>query len=65
MADGRHHGKGEHDERYVAMPSMPGTRLVVVQPQFVLGRLKAILDGPEDKIARAELVCARQDDLHP
>lgn len=25
MADGGHHGEGEHDERDVAMPAMPGT----------------------------------------
>src|SRR5271154_1563875 len=30
MADHRHHGKGEHDHRHVAMPAMPGSALVVI-----------------------------------
>lgn len=24
MADGGHHGEGEHDERHVAVPAVPG-----------------------------------------
>ena len=35
MADGGHHGEGEHDERDVAMPAMPGTGLIVVEAEFV------------------------------
>ena len=36
MADGGHHGEGEHDERNVAMPAVPGSALVVVETEFVL-----------------------------
>ena len=46
MPDGGRHGEGEHDERDVAMPAVPGAALVVVEPEFVLGRLEAILDRP-------------------
>ena len=46
MPDGRHHGEGQHDERDVAMPAMPGARFVVVEPQLVLRGCKAVLDGP-------------------
>src|SRR4051812_16293497 len=45
-ADGRHHGKGQHDERNVPMPAMPGTGLVVIETEFVFGRLEAVLYGP-------------------
>jgi hypothetical protein len=38
--------EGQHDERNVLMPAVPGAGLVVVEPQFVLGRLESILDGP-------------------
>jgi len=44
-ADGRHHGEGEHDERDMAMPAMPGAAFIVVEPEFIFGGLKAILDG--------------------
>ena len=46
MSDGRHHGEGEHDQRDVTMPAMPGSGLVVVEPELVLGGLEAILDCP-------------------
>ena len=46
MTDCGHHGEGEHDERDVAMPAMPGARFIVVEPEFVLGRLETILDRP-------------------
>jgi hypothetical protein len=39
-------GKGEHHERDVAVPAVPGARLVVVEAQFGLRRLEGILDGP-------------------
>src|SRR3954454_10032188 len=45
-ADGRHHGKGQHDKRDVPMPAVPGTGLVVIETEFVFGRLEAVLDGP-------------------
>src|SRR3954468_14442387 len=45
-ADDRQHGKGQHDQRDVPVPSMPGAGLVVVQPELVLGGLEGILDRP-------------------
>ena len=39
-------GSREHDERDVTMPAVPGTALVVVEAEFVLGRLETILDRP-------------------
>ena len=44
MLDGSHHGEGEHDERDVTMPAVPGSGFVVVEPELVLGSLKAVLD---------------------
>jgi len=41
MADHSHHGEGEHDER-----AMPGTGLVVIEAELVLGGLKAVLNSP-------------------
>src|ERR1700730_15549666 len=46
MLDGSHHGKGEHDERDVTMPPVPGYGFVVVEPELVFGGLEAILDRP-------------------
>jgi hypothetical protein len=46
MADHRHHGKGEHHHGHVAMPTMPGSALVVIEPELVFGGLKAVLDRP-------------------
>ncbi len=46
MLDGSHHGEGEHDERDVTMPAVPGSGFVVVEPELVLGSLEAILDRP-------------------
>ena len=46
MPDGRHHGKGQHHERDVPVPAMPGAGLVVRQTQFRLGGLERILDRP-------------------
>ena len=46
MLDGSHHGKCEHDERDVTMPAMPRSGFVVVEPELVLGSLKAVLDRP-------------------
>src|SRR5580704_4726079 len=37
MLDGSHHGKGEHDERDVTMPAVPGFGFVVVEPELVFG----------------------------
>src|SRR6267378_2078724 len=46
MADHRHHGEGEHHQRNVAMPPMPGSALVVIEPELVFRGLKTVLDCP-------------------
>src|SRR3546814_670255 len=46
VADRHHHGEGEHDQRDMAMPSMPGAGLVVVEAEFVFGGFEAVLDCP-------------------
>lgn len=46
MADRGHHGEGEHHQRYVPMPTMPRSALVVIEPELVLRGLKAVLDRP-------------------
>ena len=46
MADRRHHGEGEHHQGHVTMPTMPGSALVVIEPELVFRGLKAILDRP-------------------
>src|ERR1700737_3119197 len=46
MADHRHHGEGEHHQGNVAMPPMPGSALVVIEPELVFRGLKAVLDRP-------------------
>jgi hypothetical protein len=45
-ADCGHHGEGEHDERHMASPAMPGAGLVMIEAEFVLGGLETILDRP-------------------
>jgi hypothetical protein len=44
--DGRQHGEGQHDQRDVAMPTVPGAALVMVEAELVLGGLEGVLDGP-------------------
>src|SRR6202048_5048869 len=46
MADRRHHGEGEHHQGNVAMPPMPGSALVVIEPELVFRDLKTVLDRP-------------------
>ena len=46
MADRRHHGEGEHHQRNVAMPPMPGSALVVIESELVFRGLKTVLDRP-------------------
>ena len=36
MLDGSHHGEGEHDERDVTMPAVPGSGFVVIEPDSFL-----------------------------
>jgi hypothetical protein len=45
----------------VTMPSVPGARLVVVQPQFVLCGLEAVFDGPTMSLERDQGLDARSD----
>src|SRR4029450_5188168 len=42
----RQHGKGQHDQRDMPVPAMPGAGLVVSKPEFGLGGLERVLDGP-------------------
>src|SRR5450631_1459977 len=44
MADRRHHGEGEHHQGDVAMPPMPGSALVVIEPELVFRGLKTVFD---------------------
>ena len=46
MSDRRHHGEGEHRQGNVTMPTMPGSALVMIEPELVFRRLKAVLDRP-------------------
>ena len=46
MADRRHHGEGEHHQGNVTMPAMPGSALVVIEPELVFSGLKTVLDRP-------------------
>ena len=46
MADRRHHGEGEHHQRRMTIPTVPGSALVVIEPELVLGGLKTVLDRP-------------------
>src|SRR5436305_13097272 len=45
-AGGGEDGKGEHDERDVAVPAVPGAGLVVVEAEFGLRGLESVLDSP-------------------
>src|SRR5436190_593042 len=40
MADHRHHGEGERHQRNVTMPPMPGSALVVIEPELVFRGLQ-------------------------
>jgi hypothetical protein len=46
VLNGSHHGEGKHHERDVTMPAMPGSGFVVIEAEFVLGGLEAVLDRP-------------------
>ena len=46
MADDCKHGEGQHDQRDVPVPAVPGPALIMVKPQFGLGSLETVLDGP-------------------
>ena len=61
MADRRHHGEGEHDQRHVAMPTVPGAGLVVIGSEFILDSLEAVLDRPTVPFDEDEGFDARSD----
>ena len=43
--NGGQHSKGQHDQRDVTMPAMPGSSFVMIKSQLGLGSLEAVLDG--------------------
>ena len=45
-ADRSHHGEGEHDQRYVTTPAMPGARFIVIETKFILRRFETVFDRP-------------------
>src|SRR3954447_256135 len=51
-ADGGQHREGQHDERDVPVPAVPGAGLVVVEAKFVFSRLEAVLNGPAPALDR-------------
>lgn len=59
VTDDGHHGEGEHDERDMPMPAMPGARLVVIEPELVLGGLEAVFDRPAMAFHRHQLFHGR------
>ena len=46
MPDRGHHGEGEHHQGDVTVPAMPGSALVVIEPELVFRGFKAVLDCP-------------------
>ena len=46
MPDRGHHGEGEHHQGDVTVPAMPGSALVVIEPELVFRGFKAVLDRP-------------------
>ena len=59
MPDDGHHGEGEHDQRDVTMPAMPGAGFVVIETEFVFGGFETILDGPAMAFDRYQLFHGR------
>jgi hypothetical protein len=52
MSDRRHHGEGEHHQGHMTVPAMPGSALVVIEPELILGSLKTVLDRPSTAFDR-------------
>ena len=46
MPDRGHHGEGEHHQGDVTVPAVPGSALVVIEPELVFRGFKAVLDRP-------------------
>ena len=59
MTDDGHHGEGEHDQRNVTVPAMPGAGFVVIEAEFVLGGFETVLDGPAMSFDRYQLLHGR------
>ena len=59
MTDDGHHGEGEHDQRNVTVPAMPGAGFVVIEAEFVLGGFETVLDGPAMSFDRYQLLYGR------
>jgi hypothetical protein len=59
MTDDGHHSEGEHDERDMPVPAMPGAGFVVIEAKFVLGSFEAVLDRPAMTFDRDQLFYGR------
>ena len=59
MPDDGHHGEGEHDQRDVTVPAMPGAGFVVIETEFILGGFETVLDGPTVAFDRYQLFHGR------
>ena len=62
MSDHRHHGEGKHHQRNVAMPAVPGSALIVIEPELILCGLETVLDRPPmafDRHQRFDGCCRR------
>src|SRR5450631_1724448 len=46
MSDRSHHDEGKHHQGHMTVPAMPGSALVVIEPELVLRGFKAVLDRP-------------------
>jgi hypothetical protein len=46
IADHSGHGEGKHDQRDMTVPTMPRTRFVMVEAEFILRRFKTVFDRP-------------------
>ena len=62
MSDRGHHGEGEHHQGHMTVPAMPGSALVVIEPELVFRGFKAVLDRPSmafDRDQRFNRCCCR------
>src|SRR5271163_398985 len=59
MADDGDHGEGQHDQRDMTVPAMPGTAFVVIEAEFVLGGFEAVLDSPAMAFDQHQLLHGR------
>src|SRR6202795_3970256 len=67
VSDHRHHGESEHHQGNVAMPPMPGSALVVIEPELVFRGLETVLDRPPMAFDRHQRFdgCAYRRVLYP